>query len=298
MKRSGFTLIEVIVVIAIIAILIGLLLPAVQKVRQAASRMREGNKLRQFALACHSFADAHDGQLPNAQAVAPSTGESLFQSLFPYLEMGDFGTPPTALGGPPWRPSQVRSEVDPSFSTSHGVPSTTLGGFGGDTEPAGDTSYAFNQQVFRRGATLTASLPDGTSQTIAITTHYARCGRTPFTWWMSNPTCYTFVPPSGGQQVPCWTLPDVPSHANTFADDTMADAVPPGVSKRGELTVKTFQVLPQLMDCDYRVPQALFPSGLLVALADGSVRMVQVNIETVTFWGTVSPAGGEVLGDW
>src|SRR5262245_29884094 len=97
-KPAAFTLIELLVVIAIIAILIGLLIPAVQKVRESAANTMSMNNLHQMAVAAHACHDAN-GRLPTSIGYYPGlTGNTtstpaqhghFFYFLLPYMEQGN-----------------------------------------------------------------------------------------------------------------------------------------------------------------------------------------------------------------
>jgi prepilin-type N-terminal cleavage/methylation domain-containing protein len=182
-QRRGFTLVELLVVIAIIATLMALILPAVQKVREAADKTACRNNLRQLGLAMTNYSESHHNKVP---AVYDGNGQTAFYALLPYIEEGDVHD--VGLVNANQAPAEtyaIKPYICPSDQSNAGKPTATFSGV-----PYGVTSYAVNCQVFgdptlldsfvggtpgpfNPGALLGSTVfprgvPDGMSKTIAF----------------------------------------------------------------------------------------------------------------------------------
>lgn len=269
-RRKGMTLVELLVVIAIVAILVGLLIPAVQRVREAAARIQSLNNLRQIVIATHSFASTRNERLPDLEGDSggANASRSLFQAILPFMDNAVAINP----HDPPVIPLLI-SPADPSFKGNGGL-----------------SSYAANAMVFGTPGSLVRTFGDGTSTTIAFAEHYSTCQGDTFEYMISRVVLNFKRHPA-------------------FAEPVFGDYAP----KNGLIPSLTFQVAPvpvfpfplrpNALDVDNPcfplVAQSPHSAGMLVALADGSGRLLQARMSRATYWAAVTPAGGDMLGpDW
>jgi prepilin-type N-terminal cleavage/methylation domain-containing protein len=158
-RRAGFTMLELIVVIAILGIVLGLILAAIMRVREAGTRIESTNNLKQIMLAVHNYTKDRRGQLPTIDGMGPNWNQSLPKALLPYLEQGGKGNRGIL---------NYLSPADPTYGQALHVNQIKV------------SSYPANALVFRYGNRFPQSIVDGTSTTIGFAEHYAICNGVPF----------------------------------------------------------------------------------------------------------------------
>ena len=151
----------------------------------------------------------------------------------------------------------------------------------------GLASYAYNAMVFHGAPRLPMSIRDGTSNTIGIAEHYAKCagkGWVVFIWSLR------FSSGDGG------------SRRASFADAYYGDVVPVifGNPPRTIPSIPnlTFQAAPRLDESDARIPQSPHSGGMIVGMMDGSIRFISSGLSPEVFWSAVTPDGGEPITDF
>ena len=172
-SRGAFTLIELLVVIAIIAVLIGLLLPAVQKVREAAARSTCQNNVKQISLATHSYEGA-TGRLPPYYVQSPES--QIFVELLPHIEQQAIYT---SFGSPVNLQTAGTNIGHRATPKTYVCPSDNTYGNGLGQGDWASGCYAANFQVFgnpsagnsapgngRGRISLASGFTDGTSNTV------------------------------------------------------------------------------------------------------------------------------------
>jgi prepilin-type N-terminal cleavage/methylation domain-containing protein/prepilin-type processing-associated H-X9-DG protein len=297
-RPAAFTLIELLVVIAIIAVLIGLLLPAVQKVREAANRMKCASNLHNIGLALHNFENTRGHFPPGSINVGTGEGHGVLPFLLPYLEqttlanqyrwdasIQDWVNQPVVSTQlriaqcPSAEPDRFVTEVE--FPSAWSGRRAACGDYNGirhvDVRLAGDPhrlidNLGSNQNAYagiltRDFKTRVADITDGTSNTLLM----AEVAGRPKLWQM-------------GRMVPGTYVVGAPWAAAGLTQG------------RGFDPQRRDWLGPCAINCTNQGEVYSFhSSGANVLLGDGSVRFLKADIDIRIFARLVTRAGGEVV---
>jgi prepilin-type processing-associated H-X9-DG protein/prepilin-type N-terminal cleavage/methylation domain-containing protein len=299
--RVAFTLTELLVVIAIIAVLIGLLLPAVQNVREAARRITCANNLKQIGMACHHHHDTY-GMFPPGWVQSPFTvpqgkiiqgGHGTFAFLLPYLEQEALAriyrwdrrcqgpdnqtvatTQLKVFQCPSAEPDRWVTAVEDPGNYSYGGRGA-CGDYTGvreiDTRLADlglvDRAAKYQGVLAHNHLTRLADITDGTSQTILVT----ECAGRPKLWRAGRPVSGVYAP--GGAWI---------SGTLIFGRGSTHD----GAAKLGSCAINC---------TNDREVYSFHPGGANAVFADGSVHFLKAGIDIRVLSRLVTRAGGEVV---
>ena len=295
--RSAFTLVELLVVVAILGILMAVLLPAVQRAREAANRSRCNNNLKQIGVAMLNYHDVHTsfppGYLSGFNAAGDDTGPGWGWAtlILPQMEQGplhgliQFGQPIEAPSQAAVRTTAIAAYVCPSDSApplwtavtrdSAGNPvaaicevaSANYVGVFGVSEPGVDGEGIF----FRNSAIALRDVSDGASVTLLAGERSQRWGQAA---WVGAVTKAELFPPAGSPAIP-------------FIENAS-----------GMILGHTFEGPPNASGLECNGFSSEHADGANMLFCDGHVRFINASMPKLLFRALSTRAGGESTGEF